>query len=145
MRSAKASAVEQRGMTDRREYNRTYNQTRRDNGKKRDANASWRSRQTPEANRDRDLQYTYGISLAEYNAMLLEQGGRCAICRTDEPRGPGNTFQVDHDHTNGDVRGLLCHSCNTGIGSLRDDPALLRVAITYLESHALRTPIERAA
>lgn len=63
--------------------------------------------------------------------MLAAQGGKCAICGGTNPGG--HRLAVDHDHTTGAVRGLLCHACNAGIGKLRDDPALLRVAADYLD------------
>ncbi len=65
--------------------------------------------------------------------MLATQGGRCAICETDEPRGRHSTFNVDHNHETGVVRGLLCCDCNLSIGKLGDDPARLRAAADYLE------------
>lgn len=49
--------------------------------------------------------------------------------------GNVRNLAVDHCHENGHVRGLLCSSCNTAIGLLRDDPAILRSAIAYLEKH----------
>lgn len=73
----------------------------------------------------------YGITQPEYDAMLTAQGGRCAICH-EEPNG--RQLGVDHDHATGRVRGLLCSRCNMGLGAYRDDVALLRQAITYLEA-----------
>lgn len=75
----------------------------------------------------------YGVTREQYGAMLLAQGGVCAICR-EVPTGKKG-FMVDHDHTTGAVRGLLCSPCNSGIGGLRDKPALLRAAIEYLEHY----------
>jgi hypothetical protein len=81
------------------------------------------------ANRkDYDLRRLYGITLAEYEAMVKKQNGRCAIC--DEE----SALHVDHDHETGEVRGLLCQKCNTAIGHLRHDEHLLRRAIDYLSS-----------
>lgn len=91
--------------------------------------------------RDRALRRRYGITLAEYERRLAEQGDRCAICRTDDP-APGmaeryRTFVVDHDHESGDVRGLLCRKCNSALGLLADDPARMRAAANYVEGAAL--------
>ena len=77
-------------------------------------------------------QRMYGITIEDYVRMLEEQGGRCAICRTDEPGGSGSRFAVDHDHKTGEVRGLLCKNCNTGIGLLQDNVLILEQAIRYL-------------
>ena len=92
------------------------------------------------AERERQLQRKYGLGVAEFDAILAAQDGRCAICGTDAPNGHG--WQVDHDHESGAVRGILCFGCNVGIGHLHDDPALLRAAAAYLERNAL-TPPER--
>ncbi len=72
----------------------------------------------------------YGITEADFDRILEEQDGACAICRTlFEDKKPC----IDHDHETGEVRGLLCYSCNSGIGQLRDDPELLAKAIRYLK------------
>ena len=75
------------------------------------------------------LQRVYGLTVADYNALLERQGGGCAIC--GQPRN-SHRLAVDHDHATGRVRGLLCAPCNHAIGSLRDRPDLLRSAIAYL-------------
>lgn len=67
--------------------------------------------------------------------MHADQHGECAICQvplTIEPGRQGDAAHVDHDHTTGRVRGLLCVTCNSGIGHLDDDPYLLRKAADYL-------------
>ena len=73
------------------------------------------------------LRRRYGIGQAEFDAMLWQQGGVCAICRTPGPQ------HVDHDHRTGEVRGILCFNCNGGLGQFRDDPGYLAGAITYLK------------
>src|SRR5882762_5639324 len=79
------------------------------------------------------LKKNFGITPAQYDQMFAEQKGRCAICKVDKSGTEHSAFLcVDHDHETGDVRGLLCHQCNTGIGMLKDDPSLLRRAVKYL-------------
>ena len=89
------------------------------------------------ARRKSSLRKNYGIDLDEYNAMLAKQHGVCAICGEDEPNEHGRTgkkfrLSVDHCHDSGTIRGLLCQRCNRAIGLLKDDPILLRRAISYL-------------
>lgn len=73
----------------------------------------------------------YGLTLEQYDFLLRAQGGRCAICGTHD--NSGVALGVDHHHETGAVRGLLCDPCNIAIGGLRDDPALMRAAIAYVE------------
>jgi hypothetical protein len=75
------------------------------------------------------LKRRYGITAAQADAMLADQGGLCALCRT------APAAHVDHDHATGAVRDLLCFNCNGGLGQFKDDPALLRAAARYLEAH----------
>lgn len=72
----------------------------------------------------------FGLAPGEYDSMMERQGGLCAICK--EPCRSGRRLAVDHCHTTGKVRGLLCASCNRGIGYLADSPERLRSALTYL-------------
>jgi hypothetical protein len=72
----------------------------------------------------------YGLTETDYDSMLRRQNGVCAICR----QSPKWRLVIDHCHTTGRVRGLLCGGCNTGIGQLRDDPVLVRAAASYLET-----------
>lgn len=112
----------------RREYNRAWE---RKNKEKRKEN-----RQTPKAakkSRKKHRLKKYGISLEEWNLMRENQGYKCYICKTHESECQQNTLCVDHCHDSGNVRGLLCHSCNRGIGLLRDDISLLETAISYLK------------
>jgi hypothetical protein len=76
----------------------------------------------------------YGLTVQEYQDLLAAQGNRCAICQRKWGRGwNGHVPHIDHCHTTGRVRGLLCGECNTAIGRFGDDPALLRRAADYLE------------
>lgn len=78
-------------------------------------------------------QYLYGITTEEYDALMEVQGGACAICGSTEWPGKNNTPHVDHCHTTGKIRGLLCGKCNVALGNMDDDPARLRAAADYLE------------
>ena len=72
----------------------------------------------------------YGLTREEYDQMVEDQGGKCAICGSF-----GNSrksLAVDHDHRTGKVRGLLCEHCNNGLGCFLDDVRLLIKAIKYL-------------
>ncbi len=72
----------------------------------------------------------YALTKTAYLTMEDTQGGVCAICKEPCSRG---VLSVDHDHTTGKVRGLLCRDCNSGLGSFRDNPAHLSAAIRYLQ------------
>jgi Recombination endonuclease VII len=82
------------------------------------------------ATRDRHLRITYGITLEQYEFMLGAQGGACAICGEPEGLRGGRlgtatlSLAVDHDHATGFVRGLLCSSCNQGLGMFKHKASL---------------------
>jgi ParB/RepB/Spo0J family partition protein len=84
----------------------------------------------------------YGLTLADYDAMLAAQQGVCAIC--EEPPGK-ERLVIDHCHRSERVRGLLCHRCNRLLGHAGDDPATLRVAANYLEAAAMTTETQAPA
>ncbi|MFC9995750.1 endonuclease VII domain-containing protein [Nocardia sp. NPDC127526] len=89
-------------------------------------------RQCRDCAADRKLRGRYGITRDRYLQLLDDQGGVCAICNSADA-----ALVVDHQHGgSGQVRGLLCHGCNTGLGLLKDDPATLYRAAEYLESRA---------
>jgi len=78
----------------------------------------------------------YGILPEQFEALLLDQKGLCAICAcalvVDAPVGTANSACVDHCHVTGCIRGLLCRKCNIGIGHLQESPQVLRSALQYL-------------
>jgi len=93
--------------------------------RRRARSAGWKCRaEAPGGDRLR----TFGLSPRRLVAMLEAQGYRCPICG----RELGPVFQVDHDHETGRVRGLLCGSCNHGLGCFRDDVGRLLAAVRYL-------------
>jgi hypothetical protein len=79
------------------------------------------------------LKRTFGITLEQYEQMLEEQGGVCAIC--ERPPSEKYSLHVDHDHFTGRIRGLVCFPCNEGLGLFQDDPDLLKRAIAYVERY----------
>lgn len=87
--------------------------------------------------RNKELVRRFGITLAEYNALLMQQEGKCAICGKPESEmhanGKTRSLAVDHDHETDRVRGLLCRRCNTAIGILGDTHETIRRALSYLE------------
>lgn len=81
------------------------------------------------------LKSQYGLSLEDYNNKLKEQNHRCAICNYDETDSFKGLLFVDHCHTTGKIRGLLCHHCNTALGKFRDSKEILANAINYLDKY----------
>lgn len=105
---------------------------------------TWRERQKAknlEAFRERERHHNlkkYGIGTAEFNAMYEHQQGRCAICnREPSYHSRHKRLHVDHDHVTGKVRGLLCHACNSGIGSFSERREILQAAIHYLDTFGI--------
>ncbi len=78
------------------------------------------------------LKTEYGISLEDYNQLLKQQEHKCAICKTDETDAFRQTLYVDHCHSTGVVRGLLCMQCNSGLGKFKDSLERLEAAKEYL-------------
>jgi hypothetical protein len=83
--------------------------------------------------RNRQLRTCYGIELADYEEMFSSQNGMCAICHSPPGELPWERLHVDHCHTTGKVRGLLCRKCNTGVGNFADSENLLQQAVEYLK------------
>lgn len=103
----------------------------------------WR-RRNQEKSRDQiyeqSIRRRFGIDLSTYQAMLEAQQGRCAICGQEETArnkdGTLRRLQIDHDHETNQIRALLCHGCNHGMGGFRDDIPRIKAAIRYLEDWA---------
>lgn len=77
--------------------------------------------------RRNDVLRSYGMKLDDYEALSQQQGGACLICKDAT-----SSLVVDHCHTGGHVRGLLCGLCNTGLGAFKDNPRHLLEAAKYL-------------
>lgn len=122
-----------------REKRKIYNEKRREKYKN---NENFRNeikekvrdyyKQNPEVKMAQRLK-PFGITLDEYHEMQKRQSGKCAICGAEIGDVKGNRLYIDHNHKTGKVRGLLCSSCNLGIGKFYDRIDLLQNAIKYLE------------
>ena len=108
-------------------YDREYHRKRKEQRKaERAAN--------PDKFKSTEILSKYGISMDDYYLLLGLQGGGCAICGSVDPKFGRKYFCVDHDHATQQVRGLLCHSCNLGLGHFQDSSVLLKSAQAYLDS-----------
>jgi hypothetical protein len=111
---------------ERRKYQREYARSRY--GPEQNAkNKAWRKE-----HRDKCNAYArkckYGLSADEFSAMLVGQGGACAICHKGLVEK-----NVDHSHASGRVRGILCNKCNLALGMADDSPDRLRAMAEYIE------------
>lgn len=101
---------------------------------------AWRQL-NPSSTRSQQIKTCFGITQEQYLAMLAQQNNSCACCgdsfdsippvviqKTGKPRAP----HIDHCHTTGKVRGILCNGCNTGLGLFKDSPKRLQLAAQYL-------------
>ena len=82
----------------------------------------------------RMLMFRYNLTYEEFGNKYREQGGKCAICSESKPLGSVKGLNVDHCHTSGKIRGLLCRKCNTGLGQFDDNIEILENAIKYLQN-----------
>ena len=136
----------------RREYNLRWKANNPDKAREthRIAQKKWRDKNREKVrartnewaknNRDKVNEYRrkqhfrekYGISIEERDAILKAQNNKCACCETNDP---GNKYGwvVDHNHITGQVRGILCHHCNVGLGFVNDDVEKLQKLINYLQ------------
>src|SRR5439155_14116970 len=97
---------------------------------------AWREAAKADGRRARNdrnsyLKRKYGITLEDYDRMLAEQVGVCAICGRQPTKGI--SLHVDHHHGSSAIRGLLCFRCNNAVGDFGDDPNALRRAADYIE------------
>jgi hypothetical protein len=114
-----------------RERTRAWVEANAERKKQRNRDYAASGRKAP-ADRKSHLKRNFGLTLDDYDRMLEEQGGGCAIC--GDP--PGQTaLHVDHCHETGVVRGLLCFRCNSALGNLRDDPDIITLALVYVTRH----------
>lgn len=95
---------------------------------------NWRINQSKERLKDLYYRRFYGMGLDEFNTRHQNQAGKCKICdRLMALEGlTGDRVVVDHCHTTGKVRGLLCNECNRGLGFFKDNPMTLSSAMRYL-------------
>ena len=82
--------------------------------------------------RNREIKKAYGIDFQDYDRMLSEQNGVCWICEEQDPHG---RLAIDHCHTTGKIRGLLCRNCNRALGAFKDNVERLQRAIDYINKH----------
>lgn len=102
------------------------------NSNREKAKKSYHKNSTAE-NRERRLIQLYGMTQADYDRILAEQGGRCLIC--EQLPVDDNDFHIDHDHASEEkgCRGILCRRCNIGLGHFRDNQKSLVKAALYLD------------
>ena len=77
----------------------------------------------------------YGISELDLELMYKRQQHRCAICGVHENESPNKKLHIDHCHEGGNVRALLCHHCNVGLGHFKDNPKYLERALEYVRQY----------
>ena len=84
------------------------------------------------------LRYHYGITSEDYDKIFRTQCGKCAICARKLTGHKWKNLCVDHDHKTGMIRGLLCHTCNRGLGLFNDSVNHLLTAVKYLKRFQCR-------
>jgi hypothetical protein len=85
--------------------------------------------------KDYHLKVNYNMTREEHNKLLISQNHKCAICGIDEKEAVKQKLYVDHCHTTGKIRELLCHGCNASLGLMKESIQTLTKAIAYLDKH----------
>jgi len=126
---------------EKKEQNRIKNIKWRLENKEKYLQSAVRYRKThPDRVKNYKLKTNYGISKCEYDQLLCDQNGKCAICGNEEIAVHNITkkkqsLAVDHCHKTKKIRGLLCQDCNRGLGKFHDDTLRLEKAIEYLKKN----------
>lgn len=95
--------------------------------------AAWRAK-NPDRQHKTEIKRRYQLSIEEYNAQLAAQNCKCCICgKQHDPTLKRGRLYVDHCHSTGKIRGLLCSACNSALGYMNDDIEILKTAIAYIE------------
>ena len=101
-----------------------------------DKNGNWYEK-NKDLYRNNHYNKMYGITLKDYDFMLEQQNYKCKICGVSSElimEQSGKSLSVDHNHTTNEIRGLLCNSCNSGLGHFKDDIDIMNEAINYLRN-----------
>lgn len=117
--------------------NKEYRLSRKD--KEKEYRKGYRERfkkKNPTYSKNKNLMYSYGITFDEYQDLILQQKGTCAICNLQT-----DLLVVDHDHSccpgpkscSKCIRGLLCRTCNLGLGYFKDNNQYMKNAVNYLQ------------
>jgi hypothetical protein len=88
--------------------------------------------------KDYHLKRSYGLSREEHTQLLIKQNHKCGICGIDEKEAFRSKLYVDHCHSSGKIRELLCHNCNASLGLLKESISTLTKAIAYLDKHRIQ-------
>lgn len=94
-------------------------------------NKAWREANPDKAKKSQQAtrrKLEYGITQEDFDRILVAQNSLCPLCNMEV----GQSSHVDHDHKTGKVRGILCSTCNTGLGMFKDDINIFKNAIKYL-------------
>jgi hypothetical protein len=139
--AAYAREYRARNLEKKRAYEKEYYDKNPDKAKekRRKYNANWLAK-NPNANRNKHYKKRYGITVEDYEAMSERQNHLCAICGLPETKkrkdGTTSILAVDHDHTTGAVRELLCVGCNHMLGNIENRNVSLDAIAAYIKRHS---------
>ena len=105
-----------------------------------------RYKDNPTKKKNERLRRAFDITYDEYKVMLDEQGGVCAICKQPEMSmsyGKVKYLAIDHDHTTGEIRGLLCNNCNRCLGLLKDNIDTMYAMVEYIKQNKSKIKVEK--
>jgi hypothetical protein len=115
-----------------RERRKRYNAANKE--RKKEYNKLYREKNKHKI-KDTTLKHLYGITTEQYKLMLEQQNYKCGICNIEQKNAPSSELCVDHCHSTGEVRGLLCHPCNRVLGHFKDNLSIIRNATIYLTKY----------
>lgn len=133
-----------KGIEYTRKFKKIWNKTEEGRKCKKRSFEKWRkTAHGQNMERNYNLKKAYNITLEDYDQMLESQNGACKICgKVDPGRISSKRLAVDHDHTTGKVRGILCFRCNMGLGCFNDNIEIIKKVINYLTNPEVNDKLE---